>query len=155
MSRAPVASSTSSSRSLSPRGPGNSGLTPILKIAQSLLQEIRHLALPVPSDLRPPADGVEDELTAAPQAARKLTDALGHLRLVLGIELIVAAQAMDLRGAEPAPAVAATVAAIREIVAPLDEDRAFGGEIERLDEVLLATGALLIRAGVPALPAHA
>ncbi|MGD1878059.1 MAG: aromatic amino acid lyase, partial [Kiloniellaceae bacterium] len=51
---------------LSPRGPGNSGRTPILKIAQSLLQEIRHLALPVPSDLRPPADGVEDELTAAP-----------------------------------------------------------------------------------------
>src|SRR3546814_10193445 len=75
---------------LSPRGPGNAGLAPFLKTAQSLLQEIRHLAQPVPGDLRPPGDGVEDEGTAAPQAAKKLLEALWRLRLVLGVELIVA-----------------------------------------------------------------
>src|SRR3546814_5997136 len=84
---------------LSPRGAGNAGLAPFLKTAQSLLQEIRHLAQPVPSDLRPPGDGVEDEGTTAPQAAKKLMESLWRLRLVLGVELIVAAQAIELRGA--------------------------------------------------------
>src|SRR3546814_6790628 len=45
---------------LSPRGPGNAGLAPFLKTAQSLLQEIRHLAQPVPGDLRPPGDRSEE-----------------------------------------------------------------------------------------------
>jgi histidine ammonia-lyase len=140
---------------LSRRGPGNSGLAPFLKIAQSLLQEIRQLAQPAPSDLRPAGDGVEDEITAAPQAAKKLTEALWRLRLVLGIELIVAAQAMELRGGEAAPIVAAAIAALREVVATLDEDRPYGAELERLDAALLANGALLSRAGVPMLPDQA
>jgi len=137
---------------LSPRGPGNSGLAPLLKTAQSLLQEIRHLAQPVPGDLRPAGDGVEDEMTTAPQAAKKLMEALWRLRLVLGVELIVAAQAMELREAKPAPVVAAAIAAIREVVAPLDEDRPYGAELERLDDVMLKDGTLLSHAGVPALP---
>jgi histidine ammonia-lyase len=136
---------------LSPRGPGNSGLAPLLKTAQSLLQEIRHLAQPVPGDLRPAGDGVEDDSTTAPQAAKKLIEALWRLRLVLGVELIVAAQAMDLREAEPAPVVAEAFAAIREVVAPLDDDRPYGAELERLDDVMLKDGSLLTRAGVPAL----
>lgn len=140
---------------LSPRGPGNAGLAPFLKTAQSLLQEIRHLAQPVPSDLRPPGDGVEDESTTAPQAAKKLLEALWRLRLVLGVELIVAAQAIELRSVTPAPVVAAALAALREVVPPLDEDRPFGAELERLDAVMLKDGALLSRAGVPALPRQA
>ncbi|HEY9537877.1 MAG TPA: histidine ammonia-lyase, partial [Kiloniellaceae bacterium] len=72
-------------------------------------------------------------------------------RLVLGVELIVAAQAIALRGATPAPVVAAAVSALRETVPLLDEDRPFGAELERLDEILLKDGNLLARAGVPAL----
>jgi histidine ammonia-lyase len=140
---------------LSRRGPGNSGLAPFLKTAQALLQEIRQLAQPVPADLRPPGDGVEDDGTTAPQAAKKLTEALWRLRLVLGVELIVAAQAIELRGVAPAPVVAAALAAIREVVAPLDEDRPFGPELERLGAALLRNGSLLRRAGVPALPDQA
>jgi histidine ammonia-lyase len=137
---------------LSPRGPGNSGLAPLLKTAQSLLQEIRHLAQPVPGDLRPAGDGVEDDSTTAPQSAKKLMEALWRLRLVLGVELIVAAQAMELRSVAPAPVVAEAFAAIRAVVAPLDEDRPFGAELERLDDAMLRDGTLLTRAGVPALP---
>lgn len=140
---------------LSPRGPGNSGVAPLLKTAQSLLQEIRHLAQPVPSDLRPAGDGVEDDSTTAPQAAKKLLEALWRLRLVLGVELIVAAQAMALRDVEPAPMVAAAFAALRDVVPPLDEDRPFGPDLERLDAALLKDGVLLTRAGVPALPGQA
>jgi len=137
---------------LSPRGPGNSGVAPLLKTAQSLLQEIRHLAQPVPGDLRPAGDGVEDDSTTAPQAAKKLVEALWRLRLVLGVELIVAAQAMDLREAKPAPVVAAAIAAIREVVAPLDDDRPYGADLERLDEEILKDGTLLNHAGVPTIP---
>src|SRR3546814_117338 len=52
---------------LSPRGPGNAGLAPFPKTAQSLLQEIRHLAQPVPSDLPPAGAGVKDEGKRTPQ----------------------------------------------------------------------------------------
>lgn len=137
---------------LSPRGPGNAGLAPLLKTAQSLLQEIRHLAQPVPADLRPPGDGVEDDSTTAPQAAKKLLEALWRLRVMLGVELIVAAQALRLHGVAPAPVVAAACAALREVVPPLDEDRPYGPELERLDEALLQDGSLLSRAGLPGVP---
>ncbi|MEQ8354511.1 MAG: aromatic amino acid ammonia-lyase [Kiloniellaceae bacterium] len=138
---------------LSPRGPGNSALAPFLKIAESLLQELRHLAQPVPGDQRWAGEGVEDEITAAPQAAKKLIEALWRLRLVLGVELITAAQAAELRGGTVAPAVAAAFAALREIVPAVDEDRSLGAELERFDKELLESGALLTRAGVPPLPA--
>ncbi len=140
---------------LSARGPGNAGLAPFLKTAQSLLQEIRQLAQPVPSDLRPAGDGVEDEVTAAPQAAKKLMEAIWRLRLLLGAELIVAVQALERRGATLAPMVAKAVAAIREVVPPLDEDRPYGADLERLDATLLKNGELLARAGVPPLPDQA
>jgi histidine ammonia-lyase len=137
---------------LSPRGPGNSALAPFLKIGESLLQELRHLAQPVPSDQRWAGEGVEDEITSAPQAAKKLMEALWRLRLVLGVELIVAAQAAELRGAPLAPRIAAAVAALREAVPAVDEDRPLGADLERLDRDFLENGLLLDRAGVPPLP---
>jgi histidine ammonia-lyase len=82
-------------------------------------------------------------------------EALWRLRLVLGVELIVAAQAMDLRGGEAAPIVAAAITALREVVATLDEDRPFGRDLERLDAALLENGTLLSRAGMPMLPDQA
>lgn len=137
---------------LTPRGPGNSALAPFLKTAESLLQEIRHLAQPVPTDLRWAGEGVEDESTAAPQAARKLTEALWRYRLVLGAEIIAAAQAVELRKTTAAPIVAKAFKALREIVPAVDEDRSLGADLERFDAELLAGGVLLTRAGVPGLP---
>lgn len=138
---------------LSPKGPGNSGLAPVLKVGEALVQELRHLAQPAMPDLRWSADGVEDDITGAPLAAKKAAEALWRLRLVFGIELIIAAQAVELRrGTSPASAIAAALAAIREVVPSLKEDRPYSADLENLDAALLRDGALVARAAVPPLP---
>ena len=129
---------------LSPRGPSRSGFAPLLKTGEALLAEIRHLAGPVPVEPRWAGDGVEDEITNAPLAARKAADALTRLRLLLAIELAVAAQAVELARPERlGNGAAAALARVREVVPPLDDDRPLGADVTRLDEALLANGALL------------
>lgn len=129
---------------LSPRGPSRSGFAPLLKTGEALVAEIRHLALPVPVEPRWAGDGVEDELTNAPLAARKAADALARLRLLLAIELAVATQALELAKVEPlgrGPAIA--VELVRGVVPPLDDDRPLGPDVTRLEQELLAGGKLL------------
>jgi histidine ammonia-lyase len=129
---------------LSPRGPSRSGFAPLLKTGEALVGEIRHLALPVPVEPRWAGEGVEDELTNAPLAARKAADALMRLRLLLAIELTVAAQAAELAkperlGRGPAKA----LELVREVMPALDDDRALGSQVARLERELLTSGRLL------------
>ncbi len=129
---------------LSPHGPTSSGFAPLLKVAESLLQDIRHKAQPAPIDLRWAADGVEDDLTNAPLAARKLSESLESLVLVAACELIVAAQAVELSKAEPlGRGTAAALAVVRDVVPPLDEDRPHGRAVERLAREALDSGRFL------------
>ena len=129
---------------LTRHGQGRSGYAPLLKTAEALVSEIRHLALPVPAEARWVGNGVEDEVTNAPLAAAKAEQALEKLRLVLAIELAVATEAIDLAAPQrlgQAPAIVHE--AVRAVVPPLDEDRALSPDVTRLDETLLANGALL------------
>lgn len=138
---------------LSPRDAGHSGLGPFLKIGETLLQEVRHLALPAVPDLRWAADGVEDDITNTPLAAKKAADAVTRLRLLIGVELIVAAQAIDLRAPDRlAPPVKCALTALRNVVPMLDDDRPLGTELELLADRLLTGGALLDAAQVAPLP---
>jgi histidine ammonia-lyase len=83
-------------------------------------------------------------MTHAPQAAQKLTELLWRFRLVIAIELLVAAQAVDLRGiGRLGRGTARAQAAVRDIVPPLDDDRPLGADVERIAAELLATGRLL------------
>ena len=131
---------------LTKHGKGRSGYAPLLKTAEALVSEIRHLSQPVPAETRWVGDGVEDELTNAPLAAAKAADALEKLRLVLAIELAVATEAVDLAAPEQLGRGPAIIhAAVREVVPPLDEDRALSADVTRLNETLLSNGALLAR----------
>jgi histidine ammonia-lyase len=75
-----------------------------------------------------------------------LREQLSRLRLLVAIELLVAAQAVDIAaaGGELRLGGGTLVAhcCVREIVTTLGEDRALGREVTRLDEALLATRAL-------------
>ena len=116
------------------------------KTAQALTIEIRHRAAPVAILATIGADGVEDDSTGAVQAALRVREQLDRLWLLVAIELVVAAQAVEL--AAPGRLGAGTEAAlhcVREFVAPLDEDRPFGPEVQRLSDGALAGGALLAR----------
>lgn len=82
------------------------------------------------------ADGVEDSLTATPVAAKSLMTVLKRARLLTAIELIVAAQAIDLRGTAPAPLLAKMHACIRAISPGIENNRPLGDEINWLTAAL-------------------
>jgi len=121
-----------------------SGYTPLMKIGESLMQEIRHAANPAPRELRWASDWVEDDHANTPLAARKAGRIVADMRLLLALELLVAAEAVELAavkqmGAGPA----AAHAALRDLVPPLEDDRPLGGDLERIAAELLSEGQLL------------
>jgi histidine ammonia-lyase len=125
-----------------------SGVAPLGKTAQALVLEIRHAAAPLSVLAGVGADGIEDDSTGAAQAALRLLEQLGRLRQLVAIELLVAAQALELRG--PLALGAGTAAAyrtVRELVPALGEDRPLGVDVERLADAGLARGALQARVG--------
>jgi histidine ammonia-lyase len=131
---------------LSTRGPGHSGLGPLSKTAHALALEIRHRASPLAVQPTIGADGVEDDSTAGTQAALRLFEQLERLRLLIAVELVTGAQAVDL--AEPEGLGAGTGAAyrcVRESVSGLDEDRPLGADVERLAARALTGGELAER----------
>jgi len=72
--------------------------------------------------------------TVAVRHARRLLD---NARRVVAIELVAAAEAVDLVGAEGLGAGTRAVhARVRRLVAPLDEDRSLGPDVERLAAAL-------------------
>jgi histidine ammonia-lyase len=128
---------------LTPRGPSASGFAPLTKTAQALATEIRLLANPASIDPRAGAEGVEDDASNAPLAVRKLADIIGCMTHILAIELIEAAQAVDLRKpARLGQGAALAYETVRNLVPPLDRDRPLGVEVERVAKAL-SDGALV------------
>ncbi|MEU6377155.1 aromatic amino acid lyase [Streptomyces sp. NPDC046909] len=124
---------------LSPHGPERSGFAPLTKTAQALVAEIRMLSVPVSTDPRHGADAVEDDSTNASLGARRLATLLGRLRLLLAVEALVAAQAVELaaptalgRGPEYLHR------AIRTFVPPLAEDRPCGVDVEVVEHEIMS-----------------
>jgi histidine ammonia-lyase len=131
---------------LTPLGPTHTGVGVLQRTAQSLTVEIRHLATPLAFDSHIGADGVEDDSTNTVQAALRVRDQLERFRLLVAVELVSAAQAVDL--AAPAALGAGTGAAyacVRELVAPLVDDRPLGVDVERVAREALMNGHLLAR----------
>lgn len=124
-------------------GPTHSGVAPLSKTAQALMIEIRQRASPFALLSTVGADGVEDDSTAAAQAALRLRDQLERLRLLIAVELVVAAQAVELAAPERLGAgTAAIQRCVRGLVEPLLDDRALGPDVERLAAGAVASGQL-------------
>ena len=87
-------------------GVGDAGLGYLGIAAQSIVAEARLLAQPVSFELASSAhaEGIEDRATMAPLAARRVAEMVALGRRVVAIELVVAAQAADLRARPSAPA---------------------------------------------------
>ncbi len=84
-------------------GTAHAGLTYLSLAAQSLAVEARLLAAPVSFELvsTAHAEGIEDRTTSAPLAARRLAEMVGLGTSIAAIELVVAAQALEVRGHRP------------------------------------------------------
>jgi histidine ammonia-lyase len=122
---------------------GSSGFAPLMKVADALLAEIRHLSQPVIFEARWTADGVEDELTNSHLAVKNLHDAARKWRLFIALELMVAAEAIERRDAMSevtmplSASMRTTLQRVRAHVAPLGVDRPLGAELEDLAATLL------------------
>ena len=127
-------------RFLTPLGGGRSGFAPVQKTVAALTAEIQHAAQPMPAWVLPVADGVEDVAAMSLPTVEKTREIVERLRLLAGIELMIAAQACDLRGGIIlGTGTAGILAAVRERVAPLTDDRATAPDIAALD-ALVAEG---------------
>jgi histidine ammonia-lyase len=118
-------------RFLSPRGAMHAGMAGLMKVASALEADIRHLAQPCSLLVIPTADGIEDYATMAPRVVAKTHEIVGKLAMIAGIELMVAAQAVDLRQVEkPGAGTARAYKWVRRLSPMLDEDRSLSGEME-------------------------
>ena len=126
-------------RFLTPMEGARTGLATVQKTASSLEAQIRHLALPVGALTAPVADGVEDYAPMTPRVVEKTHDIIRRLARLTAIEFVTAAQAIDLRGdVKLGRGTAKAQAAVRRVVARLEEDRPTGPDFERLAEAILA-----------------
>ena len=134
--------------------PTRSGTAVLHKTAQALSVEIRHLAAPLALDPRVGADGVEDDSTNTVQAALRVRDQLERLRLLVALELVSAAQAVDLAAPERLGAgTAAAHECVPELVAHLIDDRPLGVDVERVAREALQNGRLLAHVEAALAPA--
>jgi histidine ammonia-lyase len=111
--------------------------------AQAITSEARLLAQPVSHELTSTtqAGGVEDRTTLAPLAARRLAEQVELGARAVAIELVVAAQAVDLRGAGPLGAgTAQAYARVRGVAAFTGAGEPLPQDLEPLVELVQAGG---------------
>ena len=102
----------------------NSGFMLAQYTAASLVSESKTLAHPASVDSIGSSAGQEDHVSMGMTSARHVRDVVANAEVVVAIEALVAAQALDLRAPlEPAVGTAAARSAIRRRVPFLDADR--------------------------------
>jgi histidine ammonia-lyase len=105
--------------------------------AASLVSENRSLSFPASADSIPTSAGQEDHVSMGATSARKAAQIATNSERVIAIELLAAAQGLDLRAPlEPGPATAAARDRIREVSPHLDEDRSLAGDIDEVQRAI-------------------
>ena len=122
----------------------DSGMMIYQYTAAALASENKTLAHPASVDSIPTSANQEDHVSMGSISARHARLVLGHVEQILGIELLVAAQALDLRlalseGAVPGVGVAEALQRVRARIRHLDGDREPGPD--------LAAAALMVHTG--------
>ena len=115
------------------REPGlQAGLSPVHKRAAGEVHAMRLLAVATPVGLVETSGGQEDVQSFAWEAAGKLRTALRHARAVTACELLTAYQASQLSEYRPPPGCEPALTWLSEVIGPINADRPFGADIERL-----------------------
>jgi histidine ammonia-lyase len=122
-------------------GQSRTGFATLQKVISALEGEIRGRAQPATLALLHAADGVEDHAANAPAAVSKVMESAERLVALVACELMVAAQALDLRGQGALGiGTAKAFAFVRHHVSKLEEDRASGPDVARLAEAIRLGG---------------
>ena len=133
---------------LTEEGGLESGMMIAQYTAASLASENKVLAHPASADSIPSSANVEDHVSMGATATRQVVQILDHVETIVAIELLTAAQGVDLRrkrmGDTPAAqgdGTAVAYALIREKVSFLEKDRALSPLIEEVRK-LVADGVI-------------
>ena len=126
----------------------NSGFMIAEVTTAALMSENKHLANPCSTDSTPTSANQEDHVSMAAHGARRLLRMAANLHVILGVELLCAAQGVEFR----APLVTSArlrrvLDATRAEIPPLDADRFMAPDLERAT-ALLRSGTLLAAAGL-------
>ncbi len=152
---------------LSPAAGLNSGLMIAEVTAAALYAENKQRAAPASIDSTPTSANIEDHVSMAAHASRRLIEMARNLAQIIGIELIVAAQGIDLRkdgfGLErlrqagghmrlaTSPPLERVHAATRAVIPKLVEDRILAPDLKAA-AALVANGSITAAAGHALLP---
>jgi histidine ammonia-lyase len=133
---------------LAPQSGLDSGMMILQYTAAALASENKVLVHPASADSVPTSANQEDHVSMGPIAARHARTVLEHVERILAIELIVGAQALDLRmglaatsGLAPGAGVAEAHRRVRAKITHLDRDREPGGDLAAATQ-LVRDGAL-------------
>ena len=126
---------------LTPQPGLNSGFMIAEVTAAALFAENKQRALPCSIDSTPTSANQEDHVSMAAHAARRLHDMADNLAHIIGIELLVAAQGIELRVQHgTSAALSAVIGALRVHVPALENDRYMADD--------LAKAAAIVAGGV-------
>lgn len=121
----------------------NSGFMMIQTTAAALASEAKSLCFPASVDSIPTNNDQEDHVSMGPGAGLKALQIVEKVRYVIAIELLIAAQGLDmLAPLKTSPKLEKVKAKIREKVAYLDKDRFLAPDIEAV-HALVKSGELL------------
>ncbi len=123
---------------LAPDAGTNSGYMIAQYTAAALVSENKVLSHPASVDSIPTSGKQEDHVSMGWHAVRKLAEVVDNVRTVLAVELLCAAQGLDLRAdvAEPGPATAAVRARLRADVPHMAVDREVAQQIDAVRRML-------------------
>jgi histidine ammonia-lyase len=130
------------------RDPGlNSGFMIAEVATAALMSENKHLANPCSTDSTPTSANQEDHVSMAAHGARRLVPMNRNLTHILAVELLCAAQGIEMRAplgtSEP---LRRAIARLRQDVPSLDADRYMAPDLERAAR-LIASGQIIAATG--------
>ena len=127
----------------------NSGFMIAEVTTAALMSENKHLANPCSTDSTPTSANQEDHVSMAAHAARRLMRMNSNLNVILGIELVCAAQGVEFRKPlKTSLPLQKVIATTRETIAPLAEDRYIANDIDAAAS-MIANGKLLTGLDLP------
>ena len=123
---------------LAPEAGTNSGFMLAQYTAASLVSENKVLAHPASVDTIPTSGKQEDHVSMGWTAVRKLREVVANVRTCLAVEILCAAQGIDLRAevAQPSEPLRTVHAAIRAEVPMMLVDREVAEQITAVDQLL-------------------
>ncbi len=121
----------------------NTGFMIVQYTAASLVSESKSTAHPASVDSIPSSAGQEDHVSMGMTAARHARECVCNAEMVIAMEALAAAQALELRRPlQPAAGTAAALSAIRGAVPFLEADRALKADVDDVIE-LVESGELI------------